>query len=167
LEEVLKIINPMTSTIFWTIVIFVIVIFIFWRFILKPVDNIISRRKSEIRKSIDIADKQKEDAAKYIEEQKRITEEARNNAKIIVEDSKKEARKIKEEIEEKAREKSKIMVAEALAEIKTERERSINSAKDEMIEIAMMATEKVISKSLSEEEHKKLIEKSLKEAGKV
>jgi len=59
------------------------------------------------------------------------------------------------------------MIEEALEEIKIEKDKSINEVKNQMIDIAMQATEKVISKSLSEEEHKKLIEESLQEVGKA
>ena len=36
MEEVLQILNPMTSTMFWSIVVFVILVIVLWRFVLKP-----------------------------------------------------------------------------------------------------------------------------------
>ena len=77
------------------------------------------------------------------------------------------AKKIKDEIEEKANEKSKIILDSALEEIKAERERSVAAVKNQIVDIAMEATEKIIGKSLSEEEHKRLIEDSLKEVQKI
>ena len=59
------------------------------------------------------------------------------------------------------------MVEDALTEIRSEKDRSINEVKDEMVDIALSASQKMISKSLSEEDHKKLIEESLKDLGKV
>ena len=59
------------------------------------------------------------------------------------------------------------MIDEAIEEIKREKEKSLNEVKDKIIDIAMQTTEKVISKSLSEEDHKKLIEESLQEVGKA
>jgi len=167
LEEVLQILNPMTSTIFWSIVVFVILVVVLWKFVLKPVNNMISKRQDEIREKIDDADKKSLEASKYLEEQKKSIDKSRIEAKKIIDEGKEAARKIKEEIEGQASEKSKLMVEDALTEIRSEKDRSINEVKDEMVDIALSASQKMISKSLSEEDHKKLIEESLKDLGKV
>jgi len=167
LEEVLQILNPMTSTIFWSIIVFVILVIVLWKFVLKPVNNMISRRQEEIREKIDDADRKSLEANKYLEEQKKSIDESRIEAKKIIDEGKEAARKIKEEIEHQASEKSKQMLEDALTEIRNEKDRSINEVKDEMVDIALAASQKLISKSLSGEDHKKLIEESLKDLGKV
>lgn len=167
MEEVLKIINPMTSTVFWSIIVFIILIVVLWKFVLKPVNNMLTKRQNEVRDSIDSAEKQKEEAQQYLEDQKKELDAARMEAKQIIEESKTAAKKIKDEIEEKASEKSKIILDSALEEIKAERERSVAAVKNQIVDIAMEATEKIIGKSLSEEEHKRLIEESLKEVQKI
>ena len=167
MEEVLQILNPMTSTIFWSIVVFVILVIVLWKFVLKPVNNMISKRQEEIREKIDDADRKSLDASKYLEEQKKSIDKSRIEAKKIIDEGKEAARKIKEEIESQASEKSKLMVEDALTEIRSEKDRSINEVKDEMVDIALSASQKMISKSLSEDDHKKLIEESLKDLGKV
>lgn len=167
MEELSKILNPMTSTVFWSIVCFLILFFVLWRFIFKPVNKMISARQSEIRKNLDEADRQRDEALKYIEEQRVMLEQSKKEAKEIIEASRQTARKIQEDIEEKAHEKSKQMIDEALEEIKRQKEKSLNEIKNSIIDIAMQTTEKIISKSLSEEEHKKLIEESLQEVGKA
>ncbi len=167
MEEVSKIISPMTSTIFWLIVTFAILIVVLWKFALKPVNKMITRRQDEIRDAIDSAERQKDEAQKYLDDQKRGLDAARTEARQIIEESKTAARKIKDEIEEKASEKSRVILDSALEEIKAERERSVASVKNQIVDIAMDATEKIIGKSLSEEEHKRLIEESLKEVQKI
>jgi F-type H+-transporting ATPase subunit b len=167
LEEVLKILNPMSSTIFWSIIVFVILIVVLWRFIFKPVNNIISKRQTEIQESINSADKQKEEAQKFLEEQKIQLDEAKKEARKIIEDGKTAARKVKGEIEEKALEKSRAIMEAAMSEINTEKERSIAEVKNKMVDIALAATEKMIAKNLSEKEHKKLIEETLQEVEKI
>ena len=167
MEEVLQILNPMTSTIFWSLVVFVILVIVLWRFVLKPINNMIKKRQDEIRDKIDSADRQNEEASKYLEEQKANIERSREEAKRIIDEGKDTARKIREEIEARAGDKSRAMIEDALAEIRSEKERSLNEVKNEIIEIALAASEKIVSKQLSEKEHKKLIEDSLKELGKV
>ena len=167
MEEVLKILNPMTSTIFWSIVVFVILVIVLWKLVLKPVNNMIAKRQEEIRGKIDDVDRKSLESSKYLEEQKKSIDKARIEAKKIIDEGKEAARKIKEEIESQASEKSKLMLEDALTEIRSEKDRSINDVKDEMVDIALAASQKMISKTLSEEDHKKLIEESLKDLGKV
>ena len=167
MEEVLKILNPMSSTVFWSIIVFIILIVVLWRFVFKPVNKMIVKRQEEIQESVSIADKQKEEAQKYLEVQKQALDDAKKEARQILEDGKNAARKIKEEIEDKAHSKSKAMLDSATAEIKAERDRSVAEVKNKMVDIAMAATEKIIAKSLSEEEHKRLIEESLQEVEKI
>ena len=163
MEEVLQILNPMTSTIFWSIVVFVILVIVLWKFVLKPVNNMISKRQEEIREKIDTADRKSLEANEYLEEQKKTIDKSRVEAKKIIDEGKEAARKIKEEIENQASEKSKLMLENALMEIRSEKDRSIIEVKDEMVDIALSASQKIILKSLSEEDHKKLIEESLKD----
>lgn len=59
------------------------------------------------------------------------------------------------------------MIDAAIAEINSEKERSINEVRDRLIEIILGTTEKMIAKSLNSEEHKKLIEESLREVEKI
>lgn len=167
MEEVLQILNPMTSTVFWSIVVFVILVIVLWKFVLKPVNNMISKRQEEIRGKVDDADRKSLEANDYLEEQKKSIDKARIEAKKIIGEGKEAARKIKEEIEHQASEKSKLMIEDALTEIRSEKNRSINEVKDEMVDIALSASQKMISRTLSEEDHKKLIEESLKDLGKV
>ncbi len=167
MEEVLNIINPMTSTVFWSVIVFVILIVVLWRFVLKPVNKMMVRRQEEIQEAVNNADRQKQEAQEFIEGQKLQLEAAKKEARQIIEDSKAAARTIKEEIEEKANEKSRTILDSALEEIRAERDRSVVAVKNQIVEIAMDATERIIGKSLSEEEHKKLIEESLKEVQRI
>ena len=167
MEEVLNIINPMTSTVFWSVIVFILLIVVLWRFVLKPVNKVIVKRQEEIQDAVNTADKQRQEAQEFIEGQKLQLEAAKKEARQIIEDSKTAARTIKEEIEEKANEKSRTILDSALEEIRAERDRSVVAVKNQIVEIAMDATERIIGKSLSEEEHKKLIEESLKEVQRI
>lgn len=167
MEDVLNIINPMTSTFFWTIVVFVLLMLALWRFVFKPVNRMLTKRRDEIREKIDDSERKKDEAAKYLEEQKKMLEEAKLEAKRIIDESKIAAVKIKDDIEIKAHNRAQSMIHSAMEEISSERERSIKEVRDLMVDIALQASEKVIAKSLSEKEHKKLIEETLEEMGKV
>lgn len=167
MEELLKIINPMTSTLFWSIIVFIILLVVILKFVLKPVNRMLAKRQEEIQQAVNSAEIQKEEAQKYLEQQKIAVEEARKQAWDIIEESKITAKKIKDEIEEKANDKSRQILESALEEINNEKVRSIAAVKNQMVDIALEATRKVIGKNLSGEDHEKLIEESLKEVSKI
>ena len=98
MEELLQILNPMTSTIFWSIVVFIIVVIVLWRFVLKPINNIVSKRQKEIREKIDDADRRNTEAGEYLEKQKENIDLSKAEAKKIIDKGKDAANKIKEEI---------------------------------------------------------------------
>jgi F-type H+-transporting ATPase subunit b len=167
MEEVLKIINPMTSTVFWSIIVFILLIIILWRFVLKPVNKIISKRQTEIRDNIDGAEKKKEEAHKYIEEQKRLLEDAKMVSRRIIEEGKINAMKTRQEIEEKAGERSRLLLESTMQEIEAEKNKSVEAVKNQIVDIAVELSEKIVSKSLSAEEHEKIIEESLNDIYKM
>jgi len=167
MEEVLKILNPMTSTVFWTIIVFIILVVVLWRFVLKPVNRMIVKRQDEIQESINSAEKQKNEALKYLEEQKQQLEDTKAESQRIIEESKTAAMKTSQEIERKADEKSRALMESTMQELKLERERSVVAVKDQIVDIAVKLSEKVIKKSLSGKEHKKIIGESLGELEKM
>lgn len=162
-----RIINPMTSTIFWSVISFLILFFVMWRFVFKPVNKMVDKRNSEIRDNINEAEKQKDEAMIKLEQQKTLLEDAKKQAEQILENSREAAKKIKEEIEESAHEKSRKLMEDTIAEINREKEKSLEEVRDRIVDIALKATEKIISEKLSEEDHKRIIEENIKEIGKT
>jgi F-type H+-transporting ATPase subunit b len=167
LDQVLNILNPMTSTIFWSIIVFGILAFLLWKFALKPVDDAVSKRQKEIREKIDDADRKQVEAQKILEKQKEELDKAWEKAKKVIEDSKAEAEKIKRDIEKEAKAASREMLEEAREEIEREKEKFIEEIRDRIIELSFSAAENLISKSISKKDHKKIIEDSLKEIEKI
>ncbi len=167
MDQVLNILNPMTSTIFWSIIVFGILAFLLWKFALKPVDDAVSKRQKEIREKIDDADRKQVEAQKILEKQKEELDKAWEKAKKVIEDSKAEAEKIKRDIEKEAKAASREMLEEAREEIEREKEKFIEEIRDRIIELSFSAAENLISKSISKKDHKKIIEDSLKEIEKI
>ncbi|MBN1299472.1 MAG: F0F1 ATP synthase subunit B [Actinobacteria bacterium] len=167
MEEVLKIINPMTSTVFWSVISFVILLAVVLKFVAKPVNRILEKRQQEIRESLDSAERKNDAASKLIQEKEMLLDAAREEAQRIIHDGKTEAKKIREEIEEKASEKSRTIMQAAMQEIDNEKIRSLEEVRDRIVDIALDASEKIISRKLSEQDHKRLIEESLNEIEKI
>jgi len=59
------------------------------------------------------------------------------------------------------------MIAEAKKEIERERDRALASIKENVVDLTLITTEKLIGKALKTEDHLRLIEESIEEASKV
>jgi len=167
LQEVAKIINPMTSTIFWSVVVFAIMVLVLWKFVLKPVNNIISRRQQETEKKIMLAQKQKEEAQKILDQQKEELEKTWAQTKRIIEDSKAEANIIRQQIEQDAKTRARELIENARADIEREKEKSIKEVRDRIADISVSIAQKMLSRSISKKDHQRLIEESLEEIKEV
>ena len=167
MEDLAKIFNPFTSTLFWQIVAFVILWILLARFVFKPISNIIKKREEKISSSVNDADKLKEEAEKMLAEYRQKLDEARVQAQTIVEQSKTIGENLKNELVEKAKMESSQMIVEARKEIGRERDKALASIKENVVDLTLLATEKLIGKAMKEEDHLKLIEESIEEASKT
>lgn len=167
MEALGKILNPLTSTLFWQIVAFVILWILLARFVFKPISNIIKKREEKISASVNDADKLKEDAEKMLAEYRQKLDEARGEAQVIIEQSKTVGENLKNELVEKAKLESSQMIARAKQGIERERDKALAQIKESVVDLTLLATERLIGRALKEEDHLKLIEESIEEASKT
>lgn len=167
MEALGKILNPLTSTLFWQIVAFVILWILLARFVFKPISNIIKKREEKISASVNDADKLKEEAEKMLAEYHQKLDEARGEAQVIIEQSKTVGENLKNELVEKAKLESSQMIAGAKQGIERERDKALAQIKESVVDLTLLATERLIGRALKEEDHLKLIEESIEEASKT
>ena len=78
-----------SAQIFWLILIFSSLYLIIWKIFLPKITYSIENRKSRVVNDLDEAQKLKENAEKKLNEYNKIIEEAKKEAKKIIDDSKK------------------------------------------------------------------------------
>ena len=86
----------------WTIVCFLIALFVLKRYAFGPIQKMIDDRREQIRRSIDEADNARKEARTLLEEHKALMQEARGQAEQIIA----EARKTRESMELRMREET-------------------------------------------------------------
>lgn len=143
-----------------------IVLFLILRhFLFKPVSEFIAARKEKIANDLEEAKARKEEAeALKVEYENRI-DEAKNEARVIVDSAKKRGEELREQILVEAKEEASSVLTKARSDIEREREKTMAELKTEVVQIAMMAAERVVEKSLDEKSHKEMINKFIDEVG--
>lgn len=144
-----------------TIVLFLVI----RHFLFKSVSEFLAARKERIAKDLEEAKLQREEAENLRKEYEARIDEAKNEARGIVESAKKRGEELKDQILVEAKAEATNVLAKARNDIEREKEKTMAELKSEVVEIAMMAAEKVVEKSLDEKAHKEMIKKFVDEVG--
>ena len=117
-----------------------------------------------ISESIDAAKRQREEADELLEEYRQRLAEAREQADDIMARARKAAETAEAEATTAGKERREELVAAAKRDIEAETRRSLEQIRKEVADLTVFATEKVTRKSLTPEDHQRLIEEALAEA---
>ena len=143
---------------------FTILLIVLTKFAYKPILKILDERSSNIKDSLELADKVREESAQQQAQLDDQLVEARKQGQSIIED----ARSAAEKLSDQEREKSKKEAEEFLVKAKNDIERERDSAMDELRSnfggLAVSAAEQIIHRSLDENTHKDIIDNVLENA---
>ena len=147
----------------WTIVCFLITLFVLKRFAFGPVQQMIDQRRERIRQSLEEADNAREEARELLEEHRKLIAGARSDADEILGEARRIAeaneRRMKEELEADRQRR----LEETRKEIEAETRRALEQIRLEVVDLSLLAATKVTRKSLDDADHRRLIEEAVGE----
>ena len=154
-------ITPTTGLMIWTLVTFVIVLIVLRKFAFGPIQQLIDTRRQAIVSDLDAAQAAREEAQTSLAEYRQQLAEARKEANKIVED----ARRVGDErraaaVAELEAEKVRLM-QQTREEIQSETRQALNAIKQQVADLTLAATEKVVRAQLNEAEQRRLIDDAL------
>lgn len=135
------------------------------RFLFKPINNILEKRKAAADAEIQEATKAKEEAQAMKTEYEQNMLEAKTKANDILTNAQKTATVQSEEILREASQQAASMKAKAESDIAQEKRKAVNEIKDEIGSMAVEIAGKVIEREVSEEDHAKLIDEFIASVG--
>lgn len=144
---------------------FFILFAILSKFAFPPVVKMLEDRQAKIRESIEKAESTRMEAERLLEEYKKQIADARAEAHGIVEQGRKVGETMKDDIVTKARDEATVMIAKAREEIGAEKRKAMDELTGHVAALTVSAAGRVVGKSLSEADHKRLIEEYLQEIG--
>ena len=145
-----------------TLILFLVVRAFLW----KPITNILEQRRELAMKEISDAKQKNDEATKLLDESRKEVEKAKKRAKEIVDNAVITAKLEKSEIIEDAKNEAKKRLDNVNHEIELELERQKNTLKQEIVDVAFLAAEKIVKREINKEEHIKVVEETLVEVGK-
>ncbi|MDO4198998.1 MAG: F0F1 ATP synthase subunit B [Erysipelotrichaceae bacterium] len=140
-----------------------ILFFLMYKLAWKPVKKIMDTRSEQEQSKLDHAEAMAKENDQLNEAAKKHVSEAHHMAYKIIEETKADSEAIKEEIVAEGKKEAQELIDKANYTIEQEREAMIENIHDEIIDVAMAATEKLILSKMDEKADKESIDHFIRE----
>jgi F-type H+-transporting ATPase subunit b len=147
----------------WTLVAFVICLFVLKKYAFGPVQKGIDARRDHIRASIDEADKAREEAKQLLDEHRKLIRDAKSEAEAILSETRKVADVQRERMREETEEDRLRRLEETKRQIEQATQQALGEIRQEVGSLSLLAAEKITRKTLSSADQRRLIDEALAE----
>jgi F-type H+-transporting ATPase subunit b len=147
----------------WTIVCFLITLYVLKRYAFGPIQQLIDQRRDRIRQALEESDHARGEARKLLEEHRKLIAQAKGEAEEILA----ETRRVGEANQRRMREETEAdrqrRIEETRRQVEAETRRALEQIRVEVAELSLIAAEKVTRQSFADEDHRRLIEEAVGE----
>jgi F-type H+-transporting ATPase subunit b len=147
----------------WTIVTFLLLLGILWKFAWNPILGALDAREQAIQKTIDDAERLQAEAEAVLQEHQKRLAEARADGNRILEEARQAGEHMKQDILEKARSESDKVLERAHRQLELETEQAIQTIRAQAADLAIKVAEKVLERSLTDADHRRLADEAIAE----
>ena len=162
-EDSGSLIDVVPGLMIWTVVTFVIVLFVLRRVAFGRIQSLIDKRRDRIREALDEADKAREEARELRELVKRERDEAKTDREKILDESRRQAQRQLEQAREHADADLKERLEKNREELEAENARLREQIRRDVVELTLLASEKVTGKVLDDDDQRRLIDETIAE----
>lgn len=142
---------PSTGLLFWMTIVFLIVLFLLWKFGFPAIVNMVNARKAFIDDSLRKAHEANEKLANIQQMSETLLQEARQKQSQILKEAAHTRDQIVGQAQEKAHNESARIIAEAKAEIENEKQNAIRDIRNEVVVLSVQIAEKILREKLSDD----------------
>jgi F-type H+-transporting ATPase subunit b len=162
-EESGGLIDVVPGLMIWTLICFVIALFVLKRYAFGPIQNAIDERRERIRVAVDEADRARDEARELLEQHRRLIGQAKEEAAAILSDARKVADAQIERVKEESEAERQRRLEETRRQIEAETKRSLDQIRSEVADLTLQATARVTGKVLDAEDQRRLIDEAIAE----
>ena len=161
----MELVTPAIGLIFWTTVVFTLLVLLLKKFAWKPILSAVDERNQSIKNSLAQAEKARNEMSELTANNEKIIAQAKVDRDVIL----KEARDMKNEIiseaKDKASKEAEKLVSTAKEQILNEKMKALTELKNHVADLSIEMAEKILSSELSDvAKQKELVKKALKDS---
>ena len=153
--------SPHGGLMFWTLAIFLVLMFILSKYAFKPILAAVEARERALEEAIEGAKRDREEAQKAMEEQRKHIQDARTEAQRLIAEGRGAGEKLRAEMLEQTKAQQAELLDRARRDIQGEKERAVAELRREAVDLAIAGASKVIEKNLDDQSNRKLVEEFL------
>ncbi|MCX6190980.1 MAG: F0F1 ATP synthase subunit B [Flavobacteriia bacterium] len=157
----MDLILPDYGLLFWTGLVFCLLLFLLAKFAWKPILNAVNAREQKIHEALELADKTRAEMLLLQAENEKILKEARAERDAIMNDAKETALGMVEAAKNKAKEEANKIVESAKAIIASEKSAAIRDLKNQLAGFSIDIAEKIVRTELSTDSKQKALAEKL------
>lgn len=144
----------------------IVLLLIIFFFAYKPVKKMLDKRADYIEKEVTDAKKNREIAEKNAKESETMIIESKKKANEIIEDANQKAKIESKKIFAETEEEIAKMKLDAEKDIERSKEQSLKEIHDEMVNIALSASEEILKREVNEDDNARLAENFIEDLNK-
>jgi len=161
----MDLVTPGFGLVFWTVITFLILLFILKKFAWKPILGAVSSREESIKDALAAAEAARREMENLQADNEKILQEARAERELMM----KEARDIKVKMIADAKEEAKStaekIILQAQEAIQSEKKAAVAELKNQVATLSLEIAEKVVKQQLSnKDQQEKLVQDMLRNA---
>ena len=154
-------VNP--GLMIWTIVCFLVVLFVLKKFAFGPVQQMIDTRRERIQNALDEADRARDEARNLLEEHRKLIGQAKSESEEILAEARRVADAQRERVRVETEEDRQRRLEETRRQIEQATQQALGQIRDEVGKLSLVAAEKITRKSLTGPDQQRLIDDALAE----
>src|SRR3954447_1992070 len=154
-------IKPSPGLMIWTLVIFFITFYLLKRLAFGRIADAIDERRRGVRENLESAERPRDEAQQLLEEYKQQLAAARRESSEIVERARRNGEELQRQMRDEIAASREKGLAEAQTAIRAETRQALDQIKNEVADLTLLATEKVVGRALGEAEQRRLVEEAL------
>jgi F-type H+-transporting ATPase subunit b len=145
----------------WTIVCFLISLYVLKRYAFGPIQKLIDERRDRIRQSLEEADNARAEARSLLEEHRKLISQAKGEAEEILAETRRVAESNQRRMREETEADRQRRIEETRRQVEAETRRALEQIRAEVANLSLIAAEKVTRQSFADEDHRRLIEEAV------
>ena len=147
----------------WTIISFLITLFVLKRYAFGPIQRMIDARRERIEQAIAEADHARDEARNLLEEHRKLIAQAKAESEEILAEARRVADAQRERVREETEEDRQRRLEETRRQIEQATAQALGQIRDEVGRLSLLAAEKITRKTLDESDQRRLIDEALSE----
>ena len=147
----------------WTIVCFLVVLFVLKRYAFGPIQQMIDQRRERIEQAIAEADNAREEARHLLEEHRKLIGQAKSESEEILGEARRLADAQRDRVKQETEEDRQRRLEETRRQIEQATAQALGEIRNEVGKLSLLAAEKITRKSLTGADQQRLIDEALAE----